>query len=341
MFDCSSDVRAFHNEEVTLPSSEQKAMRERRDANRKRLKRGLNRNAHPLPKEFKKQGSYATLTMVQDPDNDYDIDDGVYFDADALLDNDGYSLEPKAVRQRVRDSVADEQFKKQPRVLRNCVRVFYDAGYHVDLPVYRIRTSDGEYELAGGDEWTVSRAADVTDWFNDVNQSKSPDEENGRQFRRIVRLLKKFARSRTSWKNKIASGFIMTKLAEECYVPDGLREDVALRQTMESVHGRLQDSLEVWHPTTAGTRLTSGPDDETTAFLRDKLADALEDLHVLDDANCDEDAALDAWSSVFNTEFFSSRKKEKKTAAAGNIAILGRLTDEPREVKKQGGRRYA
>jgi hypothetical protein len=36
----------------------------------------------------------------------------------------------------VRDAVDDDKFKKPPEVRPNCVRVFYEAGYHVDLPVY-------------------------------------------------------------------------------------------------------------------------------------------------------------------------------------------------------------
>ena len=41
MFDCAKDVLSYHDDEVTLPRAEQKNMRERRDANRKRLKEGL------------------------------------------------------------------------------------------------------------------------------------------------------------------------------------------------------------------------------------------------------------------------------------------------------------
>src|SRR3546814_9245341 len=71
MFDCTKDVRAFHNQEVTLPAEEQKAMRDRRDANRTRLRNGLEKAKKPAPIEFVKQGSYAMKTMIVHPDNDY------------------------------------------------------------------------------------------------------------------------------------------------------------------------------------------------------------------------------------------------------------------------------
>ena len=67
MFDCSKDVRAYHDQEVSLPKSEQDAMRDRRNANRTRLRNGLAEAGKPAPLEFVKQGSYAMKTMTCDP----------------------------------------------------------------------------------------------------------------------------------------------------------------------------------------------------------------------------------------------------------------------------------
>ena len=341
MYDCSKDVIAFHDEKVTLLQAQRTEMRDRRNANRQRLTKRLKEQQKPVPEEFIKQGSYAMMTMVQDPDNDYDIDDGVYFVEKDLKDKDSNALSPLQVREMVRDVLRDERFKKQPKVRRNCVRIFYDAGYHVDMPLYRIRESDGQYELASGDQWVVSGAADVEEWFDRVNQSRSPDEENGRQFRRICRDMKKFARSRVAWKGRIANGFTITKLVEECYVADGEREDVALRKTMQGMHDRLVQSLEVQHPVTLGAMLTSGPDDSSTEFLRDKLAVALEPLEILDDRECTEGQALSAWDKTFNADFFSARAKKE---AARNATILSGLMakrSEPRPVDKRGSGRFA
>lgn len=323
MFDCSDDVLAYHDQKTTLPQAERTAMRKRRDANRERLKSRLKEKGKPLPHEFIKQGSYAMRTMVQDPDNDYDIDDGVYFTQASLRDKDGEDMPAKDARVMVCDALKDDRFVRQPQVKRSCVRVFYNEGYHVDIPVYRIRESDGAYELAVGDSWDVSRAADVEDWFNDVNEQSSPDDENGRQFRRMTRMLKKFARSRTAWKSQIPPGFTITKLAAEKYVSDVDREDVALRQTMKAIYNRLTISLEVDHPVTPGSKLTKGPDDPETAFLRDKLSDALKDLAVLDDASCTRKKALAAWDKVFNTDFFSQREASKAAAAAAVASPYG------------------
>src|ERR1700722_17912837 len=131
MFDCASDVEAFHNNEVTLPQAERTAMRGRRDANRDRLKKGLKEKSKPAPREFISQGSYAMKTMVQHPDNKYDIDDGVYFAKEALVGDRGAMMSALQVRQMVRDVIDDGSFKTPPEVRNHCVRVYYEAGYHV------------------------------------------------------------------------------------------------------------------------------------------------------------------------------------------------------------------
>jgi|CXWL01.1.fsa_nt_gi hypothetical protein len=306
MSKCANDVLAFHNDEVTLPQPDRTAMRDRRDANRERLKTRLKSDGKSTPQEFIKQGSYAMLTMVQDPDNDYDIDDGVYFSQTALKRDDGSDMSTGDVKQMVCRALQDDRFEKKPQVRKACVRIFYEAGYHVDMPVYRIRTSDGQYELADDNGWTMSRAADVEEWFNRENE-KSPDTDNGRQFRRMVRDLKKFARSRRDWKDQIASGFILTKLMSECYVANKDREDLALRDAMRRVYNRLYASPQVGHPITPQIELTKGSGDSTTRFLRDKLQQALSDLAVLDTASCTRKQALSAWDKVFGTDYFSRR----------------------------------
>jgi hypothetical protein len=343
LYNCAEDVLAFHNEKVTLKQDERTAMRDRRNANRERLKKNLKDKGKPLPEKFIKQGSYAMLTMVQDSDNDYDIDDGVYFSQKSLRDANGKDMGAKDARQMVCDALKDDRFNNQPQVRQSCVRIYYEEGYHVDVPVYRI-TDGGEYELSTGDLWIVSRAADVEDWFFKVNVDKSPDEINGRQFRRIVRLLKKFARSRVDWKDKIASGFTITKLAEERYSVDKDREDVALRETMKAIHTRLLTNLEVHHPVTPGAKLTKGPDDKSTMFLRDKLSDALDILKCLDDPACTRKKALEAWDKVFNTDFFSSRYEEKKVQESGNAAMFANILSSrknPPAVDKKGGGTFA
>jgi cyclic GMP-AMP synthase DncV-like protein len=322
MFDCASDVEAFHDNEVTLPQAERTAMRGRRDANRDRLKKGLKEKSKPAPREFISQGSYAMKTMVQHPDNKYDIDDGVYFAKEALVGDRGAMMSALKVRQMVRDVIDDGSFKTPPEVRNHCVRVYYEAGYHVDLPIYRRVTTTATllgaesyvYELASTD-WKRSDARDVTNWFESENNSKSPDTADGRQLRRIVRKIKKFARSRDSWYSQILSGFGITKLVTECFRGDAGREDKALYETMRVMRDRLKLSLVVHHPVTPNETITKGTDDPRARFLRDRLGDAIDALAPLFDFACTRKQALKCWDKVFATSYFSDRENRVAKAA--------------------------
>lgn len=339
MLDCGKDIISFHDGEVTLPMTERANMRDRRNSNRDRLNSRLKEINKSLP-TYIKQGSYAMHTMVQDSKNDYDIDDGVYFDEEDLKD-----YTPREVREFICDKLKDDRFKLQPTIKDSCARIWYNEGYHVDMPIYRIKKSNGDYELSNGDNWVISRAADVEAWFNKINQEQSPDELNGRQFRRIVRLLKKFARSRDDWKKPVAAGFTITVLVSENYIPEKDSEDVSLRGTMMGLSERLCLNLEVKHPVTPGAMLTKGAQDPRTSFLKDRLKEAIATLSILDAKDCTRKQALEAWGKVFNTPFFKARYDEENEHSstpenAQKLAILASSSNPP-PVDKQGGGRFA
>lgn len=353
MFDCSAEMLGFHDDEVTLPQSERDEMRERRDANRSRLKNGLKKNEKPSPREFVSQGSYAMKTMVQHPEKDYDIDDGTYFEKEALKGPNGGEMSALDARKMVRDALDDGSFNTSPEVRNNCVRVYYNVGYHVDVPVYRrvVTTSpcgqEAEHFELASSEWKRSDARDVTKWFDDENQRQSPDKENGRQLRRMTRLIKKFAKSRASWKGQILSGFGITKLVTERYRANAAREDTALYDTMRAIRDRLNFDLVVKHPVTPGETITNGEDDPKARFLRDKLTDALSWLEVLFAADCTRKQALAAWDKVFNTKYFSDRVEETAKSVSSPLPTSGLLREigssaaAQAAVRKEGGGRYA
>ena len=348
MFDCAKDVRAYHDQDVTLPKIEQDKMRDRRNSNRTRLRNGLAKADKQAPLEFVKQGSYAMKTMVRDPDNDYDIDDGVYFRKENLVGERGAEMTSLQVRQMVRDAVDDGKFKRAPEVRSNCVRVFYDAGYHVDLPIYRrVVTStvfgdEIHYELAASSGWKRSDARDVSDWYED-ERAKSTD---GRQLRRINRELKKYARSRYRWRGGILSGFGISVLVTERFQQnDG--EDRALYDTMVAIRDRLNWNLEVAHPVTPNDYVTSGPDDPRARCLRDKLTEAIDSLQPLFEADCTRERALKCWDKIFATTFFSERLENEQRADVmapaiiGSAALLSSASTAAAAVSSAGGSRHA
>lgn len=348
MFDCSKDLRAYHDQEVTLPKSEQDAMRDRRNTNRTRLRNGLDKAGKPKPIEFVKQGSYAMKTMCRDPDNDYDIDDGVYFKKTDLVGDRGAELTSLQARWMVRDAIDDGKFKRAPEVRSNCVRVFYEKGYHVDLPVYRrvvAETMFGEevhYELAASSGWKRSDARDVSDWYEDQRAASA----DGIQLRRINRELKKYARSRRSWRGSLLSGFGISVLTTEMFHAND-REDRALYDTMVAIRDRLNRNLEVAHPVTPGDTITSGPDDAKARCFREKLTEAIDTLAPLFDADCKREKALKCWDKVFATTFFSERLESEQRASVaapaiiGSAALLSATAAAASAVSTVGGGRHA
>jgi hypothetical protein len=288
-------------------------------------------------------------TMTRHPEKDYDIDDGVYFDKERLVGDRGAEMSALQARQMVRDAIDDGSFKTAPEIHRNCVRVYYAAGYCVDVPVYRRVTTKniwgGEsyhYELASSD-WKRSDARDVTKWFEKENSDKSPDTDNGRQLRRVVRQIKKYTRSRGGWKSQILSGFGITKLVTECFRGDASREDGALYYTMRAIRDRLNLNLVVAHPVTPNETITNGTADARARFLRDRLTEAVDTLAPLFEIGCTREKGLKCWDKVFATTFFSDRATSAKAAAsllkAGSSAPVAgpftfpsapRIDDKPR-----------
>jgi hypothetical protein len=357
MYDCSDDVLGYHNDEVTLPEAERKAMRERRNSNRQRLDAGLIRNEKPSVLENKAQGSYAMRTMLRHPTNDYDIDDGVYFWKEDLVGPRGAEMTPRQTKEMVRDAVDHGLFTTPPDIRTNCVRIYYAKGYHVDMPVYRrVTTTDWagnvtyHNELASGSTWKRSDACDVTEWFNDERRRSG----DATQIRRIVRLIKKFAKSRDSWGSQILSGFGITKLVTEEFRRDPNRLDTALYDTMLAIRDRLLVSERVEHPTTPDTTITSHPDsyhkDAKAAFLCTKLTEALVKLEPIFVQSCTRKEALQCWDAVFSTTYFVDGYEEEAKPAAAAVAApavlsSGLLVQQGNSamaaVRKEGGGRHA
>lgn len=315
MYNSHNEIQSYHNKEVTLPRSERDEMQKHRKVNRKRLQDGLKCDDKPQPIIFRSQGSYAHRTVIQHRNKDYDIDDGVYFSRDSLKNKKGRDKSARDTKEMVRKALHRKRFKYPPKVRTNCVRMRYEAGYHVDIPVYReIKTRGGEsrYEIASTD-WKKSDPVGVNRWFEKKSKRRGSGEENGQQLRRLIRLLKAFTRSRKKWRNQIASGFMITTLiVEGCYRSHPTRDDKALYHTMVAMRDRLASNLEIKHPTMKGEKLTSSPNDPKTGFLRKQLNQAIKDLAILFNSNCDRRQVLKAWDKVFNTDFFGNLLDGKK-----------------------------
>lgn len=325
MIDCSKEIAKFHGGNVRLTEDQRQQMRDHRNANQKRLRKGLEDSKKPLPLRNIKQGSYAMHTMVQHPDNDYDIDDGAVFTRDDLKGQRDGDMSPREARDMVRDALDDGSFSTPPETKKNCVRVQYQAGYHVDVPVYREYENDSGkmvLELASS-EWRESDPQQLTNWFNNAVSNKSPDENNGQQLRRIVCLLKQFARSRKSW--KLPSGLILSVLADEKYWACYERDDLSLYQTMQAMRDRLNATTSVYNPVDQTEELSKGSDDPKVQELQDRLDWAIDRLQDVFNGTCSKNEALKRWNDIFNTDFFSQFLEKEKDKGSGKNNKLSAL----------------
>jgi hypothetical protein len=344
MFNMDKRLRAFYKDEVAIDAPTRKVLHEARIANEERLENGLVTAGRKKPKRHIIQGGYAMKTVVQQPENKYDIDNGAIFPPAALLKANASEMTTLEVRQMVCDALQDAKFKKKPEVRKHCVRVYYNDGYWVDVPAYRevtdSNTKETYLELAST-RWTRSDPAGVTTWFRNLETTLSPDAEKqgDPQFRRITAYVKALSKQRTSWITW-PTGFMSSVLVEKCFKSND-RDDVALRDTLEAIRNRLLVSTVIYHPVLTSERLDrgSGSDEDARCVeMREKLGELLPKLDVLDRSDCSDGDAAKAWDTLYGTTYFSEKLSEKLSENATKVfGALGGATVSKFE-RGDGGR---
>ena len=323
---CANNIRDFHDQEVELEASKRKDIYEKAKANQQRILSGLPKEG-PKPFGFWTQGSYAMETMINRRDNAYDIDVGCYF---RLGEVEG--INPLALRRKICDAADDGRFNTPPEVKKNCVRVHYNEGYHVDVPVYRTKKNEDGVQLASANEWRDSDPLRVTAWFKNQVANRSAD------LKKLVRLLKEFCPNSPS-------GLVISVLASEIPIVDN-GDDTMLHRAMKQIKARLDSNLAVLHPV-AIDEVLEARDSPVTIKFRDRLAKALEDLAILDDPSSSKIDQLKAWNKVYPCAFFEKLIEEiEETAASirkgwlapvgGSVAVTSSLSSAQTPPKSWG-----
>ena len=268
MANCNNLFTEF-NKSIRLDDNRRVTLREKRNDLRKRINGGydvvknLDRLEHVM--EFQSQGSYVMDTIINpsNQDDQYDIDDGIYFLGSLSRDDRPqpatfHNWIIKSIEAGKSDNEIEEIVDKN-----TCVRVVYkgrngDLNYHVDLPIYYtidIRQPD----LADKKEWWhISNPIEFIIWFENKIKSGFKKEfilesrlysnefdtwlndmrKKDHQLRKIVRYLK-------AWgdfiKGDMPPGIVMTILAGENYAED-LRDDIALKNTLINISDYLNNN---------------------------------------------------------------------------------------------------
>lgn len=317
MKDMHSELFEFYDQYARLTRQQRNDLALYRDRNIDRLYAGLDSLGYPRPVRTTTQGSIAMKTANQHPEKDYDIDEAIIFDKNDL------PASPLDARKHVCRAMVEGggNFKVPPEARTNAVTVWYQEGHHVDLAVHRRSFDQWGNEVIehAGASWTERDPAKITNWFHEQVDERSPLSERGavvepRQMRRMVQLLKKFAKAHDEC--TLPGGLFISVLVAERYVSDFYRDDCALYQTMCGIQARLTSSLEIYNPVDNRYLLTY-KDEYTRQVerLREKLGLAIELLKSVQSTSCTRAEALAAWASVFRHPYWDALYEDEIAAA--------------------------
>jgi len=169
---------------------EKEELKEKRDILINKIKNSLKEQKKPVPEPLN-QGSYiygVGIKPISD-DQEYDIDVGLVFD----IKSDDY--EAKEVRKWVLEAIKNHTQDVEEKGA--CIRVRYQAGYHVDLICYASNDSQESenFKLAHKDgTWKSADPKALKKYIEEVREpfSDSKDSSGSDQLQRVVRCLKRW-----------------------------------------------------------------------------------------------------------------------------------------------------
>lgn len=213
--------------------------------------------------EFQSQGSFVMDTIIKPVNDDYDLDDGIYFLG-------GFSKDrrptPEVFHKMIVDAIGANYDDVEKVIDKDtCVRVLYKSGFHIDLPIYYAdnkQCPDLANKVKG---WVLSNPVEFIAWFEERARSgfqKSYLYETSMfsqyerwltdvrkkdvQIRRLVRYMKSWGDLR---REEMPCGLIMTILVANNYY-EHERDDIALKETLVLIQASLRRSFVCERPTT-------------------------------------------------------------------------------------------
>lgn len=236
--------------------------------------------------EFQSQGSFVMDTIITPKDDDFDLDDGVYFighlDEEVRPSVDDFHkwVEYAVGADEMYGTVTDKD---------TCVRVLYKKEkFHIDLPIYYFTNGDHPDLAHKKEGWMSSNPIEFIVWFENkiesgfqkafILESKMYSEyekwltdirKQDAQLRRIVRYLKGWG---DNLRGDMPPGIVMTILAAENYVANE-RDDIAMRDTLQKIREYLKgNGFQCPRPTVPeGDDLFAGYEQSKKDYFSDRL----------------------------------------------------------------------
>lgn len=230
-----NEFLAFHNR-IKLDYEVNEELSEKRD-----ILLDIIRNCDDIP-SFKKidQGSYSMHLGTEPLDGkEYDIDVGLRFN----VNKDDY--EPMELKEKIYDLLKNHTYYGA-EIKKPCVTVTYrrdgEKAFHVDLVVYAYDDKDdtdsqmylAKGKTAGSDEtkWEKSDPVGLVDYINNAIE----DEEDRKQFRRVVRYMKRWKNLRFVSEGHAEPASIgITLIAADCFSPEKGNDLIALKRFVDKI----------------------------------------------------------------------------------------------------------
>lgn len=208
-----------------------------------------------LELHFQSQGSFIMDTIIKPLNDDFDLDDGVYFQGVlSKKDRPAPQIFHNWVIRAIDSDNAYESVKDKPC----CVRVLYKQGFHIDLPIYYADNYDCPDLAETKNGWILSNPVEFIAWFEEKTNSGfqkafmyeslkyaepyqkwlTDIRKQDCQLRRVVRYMKAWADLK---RNEMPCGIIMTILVANNFV-ENYRDDVALRDTLVNIKNYLDSN---------------------------------------------------------------------------------------------------
>ena len=228
MANLNSEFQDFYKD-LQITNTKRKSLVVSHKNLRKRIKNHFKENHPDYKPKFYIQGSYKMGTTIRTKDDECDLDDGCYFIpkpdvAAATLQN--------WVFEAVDGTVDATPIRKN-----KCIRVNYNAGYHIDLPVYRKESDDNTAEnpelAVRKSGYEQSDPKEVVEWF--LKKKKDNDT-----LVRIVSYLKSWC---DTVRGSMPPGLAMTILASNNQKKHTGRDDIALRDTLKAIRSSLEKNF--------------------------------------------------------------------------------------------------